>query len=260
MVPRPLIFQQHTSGKLLSSRHSLYYHLNRIKTKSLNLLFPPQCVGCKRIGSWFCATCAQAVAPVGDAICEQCGRPQAASISRCGSCQQTIDLPLRMIRAAAYYGSPLREAIHALKYDNRPELGEILARYLIATLINSPWRNNYLTVDAVIPVPLHTERFHARGYNQSELLASALCYGVQLPLQVKWLERKRDTLSQVTLNQQERQTNMVDAFIAHSAVRGKSLLLIDDVYTTGATLRACASAALDAGAVAVYGLTLACPI
>ena len=102
-------------------------------------------------------------------------------------------------------------------------------------------------------------RYQERGYNQAELLASAFCDRVQLPLQAGWLVRQRSTHSQVGLTAVERQRNVEDAFVAADAVLGKRLLLIDDVYTTGATMRACAQAALDAGAAIVYGLALACP-
>jgi predicted amidophosphoribosyltransferase len=98
-----------------------------------------------------------------------------------------------------------------------------------------------------------------RGYNQAELLATTFCHAVGLPLQPTWMERTRETRQQVGLGPSERHTNVAGAFSAAQAVAGQHLLLIDDVYTTGSTLRACAAAALAAGAKAVYGLTLAQP-
>ena len=115
------------------------------------------------------------------------------------------------------------------------------------------------SIDGVVPVPLSRERREERGYNQAELLASAFCYGVQLPLCSAWLVRQRATQSQVGLSAVERRHNVQGAFMAASAVAGKRILLVDDVYTTGATMQACAEAALNAGATAVYGLALACP-
>jgi predicted amidophosphoribosyltransferase len=108
-------------------------------------------------------------------------------------------------------------------------------------------------------VPLHEQRLQERGYNQSELLALHFCHAVGLSLQPEWLARTRQTRQQVGLGPTERQTNVQDAFTATGDVEGHSLLLIDDVYTTGATLRACAMTAFAAGANAVYGLTLARP-
>jgi ComF family protein len=164
-----------------------------------------------------------------------------------------------LTRAAALHTTPLREAIHAFKYEAQPELAPLLARYLIAVYAEPPWSTLARAVTAIVPVPLHPQRLEERGYNQSELLAISLSGAVGLPLQSMWLERTRETRRQVGLGPSERHANVDGAFCATEAVAGESLLLIDDVYTTGSTLRACADAALAAGAAAVYGLTLALP-
>ena len=169
-------------------------------------------------------------------------------------------MPLQLIRAAAHHAGPLRQGIHHLKYENQPELAPLLARYLVATFAQAPWQAIHAKVDGVVPVPLHRDHLAARGYNQAELLAAAFCQQVQLPLYIDWVERERSTRSQVGLNAQERQINVDNAFVAHHQVENKVILLVDDVYTTGATLRACAAAALAAGATAVYGLALAAPV
>lgn len=167
--------------------------------------------------------------------------------------------PLAGSRAAALHTAPLREAIHALKYEDRPGLAAPLGRYLVAAFREEPWRSCAGEIDAVAPAPLHADRLRERGYNQSELLAAVLCDTCGLTLQPTWIERVRATRQQVGLNAAERQQNVAAAFRASSAVAGKTLLVVDDVYTTGATLRACAEAALAAGAVKVYALTLAIP-
>jgi ComF family protein len=151
----------------------------------------------------------------------------------------------------------LREAIHAFKYENRPELGPSLARYLVAAFAQAPWPG--VVLDAVVPVPLHVERLAERGYNQAERLATPFGAATGLPVVPDWLARTRFTQQQVGLGPVERQANVDGAFTAATAVAGRQLLLIDDVLTTGATLRAAAQAARAAGAVAVYGLTLALP-
>ncbi|MDQ3248198.1 MAG: ComF family protein [Chloroflexota bacterium] len=225
----------------------------------LDLLFPPLCAGCERTGAHFCPTCAQAVEPLGHCICAQCGKPQAHPVFQCGDCQQNPSL-LRLIRAATNHSGPLRHGIHSLKYANRPELAVPLARYLTVTFAQPPWPSIHAILDGVVPVPMHPARLAERGYNQAERLAGAFCRQVHLPLQTDWLQRQRATESQVSLNRQQRRQNVAGAFIASAAVRNKIILLIDDVYTTGATFHACAAAAHAAGASAVYALALAAPL
>ena len=231
--------------------------LRRAAHAVADLLFPPRCVGCGHAGQLFCDRCAQAVIPIPHPYCPRCGQPQAGA-NLCAPCRALADDPVARARAAAIYAPPLRAAIHALKYENQRQLAASLGRYLVAALGDAVWQP--LTLDAVVPVPLHAERLATRGYNQSELLAAHLCHATGLPLESGWLERHRDTRPQVGLTRAERQVNVHDSFAAHAAVAGKRLLLIDDVYTTGATLRACAQAARVAGATTVYALTLARPL
>jgi ComF family protein len=134
-----------------------------------------------------------------------------------------------------------------------------MARYLVAAFALPPWPALRHTIDAVTPVPLHDERRTERNYNQAELLARAFCEQTGLQLQIDWLERQRFTRSQVGLSAQGRRMNVADAFTAQEHVRGTSILLIDDVYTTGATLHACALALRQRGADRIYALALAMP-
>jgi competence protein ComFC len=123
---------------------------------------------------------------------------------------------------------------------------------LLTQLIKQNW-----TIDIIVPVPLHMSRLAERGYNQAQLLSEVLAKEAALPCSPEAVSRQRNTQSQVTLNAMERQINLQDAFQAHpQLVSNKNILLIDDVYTTGATLSACAQAILEAGALAVYGLTV----
>lgn len=235
---------------------------------ALQLLFPPRCISCQRGGWHLCPHCAQLVDPIGEKICGQCGRPQSTATPKCVSCRMRHTFPLQMVRIAALYTSPLREAVQALKYRHVTEIADPLARYLVVAMSQLARESqlhqgvNSVTgppIDSVVPVPLHEERRQERGYNQSELLAEALCQRVQLPMQPQWLTRQRATYSQVGLNVLERQENVAQAFVADRAVAGKKIILLDDVYTTGATMHACAEALLTAGAQAIYGLALASP-
>ncbi|HQY92202.1 MAG: ComF family protein [Caldilinea sp.] len=225
----------------------------------VDFLFPPRCAGCGRAGQRICAHCAQLVTPTPATICERCGRVQSARVQQCSQCADGTDFPLYCVRAAALHISPLREWIHLLKYEGRRDLGILLARYLTAALAAPDWAAVCAQLDGVIPAPLHAERLRERGYNQAELLAVGLCRQTGLPLHTDLLRREKLTRSQVGLNAAERKANVEAAFVAAPACRGLRLLLIDDVYTTGATLRACAHALLDAGATQVSALTLALP-
>lgn len=243
--------------------NQLYRQLRTLVDSGLSLLFPPRCVGCEAWGWSLCPHCAQQVEPIGEAICWECGRPQGRAVAQCGVCRQDAEQASltkpRMTRIAAHHKEPLSQAIYGLKYRGHRELAPILARYLFALLLNDSWAEPYRTVDGVIPVPLHVDRQRERGYNHAELLAKAFCAQMQLPLQSGWLIRRRATHTQVGLSAAERRTNVAQAFVAHPAVQGKRVIVLDDVYTTGATLNACAEALVMAGASAVYGLTLATP-
>jgi ComF family protein len=238
----------------------LLARLRHVATAGLDLLFPPLCVGCGRLGERFCSHCAQAVEAVPQPQCTHCGFVLPAVTARCVNCAGRVDDPLTFTRAAALHSSPLREAIHAFKYEAQPELAPLFARYLVAVYAEPPWSELPQPVTAVVPVPLHPQRLEERGYNQAALLAMTFGDAVGLPVQLGWLERTRETRHQVGLGPKERQANVDDAFAATRSLTGQRLLLIDDVFTTGATMRACAAAALAAGAVAVYGLTLAQPV
>lgn len=224
-----------------------------------NLLFPWSCVACSRAGALLCDACAQAVLPMPAGGCPRCGevldRP-----GLCAVCAALPDDPLAFGRSAAIYDGPVRSAIHHLKYERRPELAPLLARYLVAALQRPEWAPHLADLNAIAPVPLHAQRMAKRGYNQAELLAQALAATTGMPLRTNLLMRSRETRPQVGLNAAERRRNVDASFHASPAVAGQTLLLIDDVFTTGATLRDCARAAHDAGAARVLGLTVARPL
>lgn len=234
--------------------------VQQLGERLIDLFFPPRCVGCTRAGFAFCPHCAQAVLPVIAPLCAHCGRPQPQPVDFCSGCRSGGRDAFTLLRVATLYGDPLRAAIHALKYNGQPELGPLLARYLIAATQQPPWTEIVPTLDGVIPVPLHDKRLAERGYNQSALLAGAFAERMGLRLTESWLRRERETRSQVGLNGAERRQNVAGAFRADPGVAGKRLLLVDDVFTTGTTLTECAQALRLAGAVAVYGLALSTPL
>lgn len=247
------------------SPRELGYRVRAWAEQGMDLLFPPACVGCGELGYHLCDRCAQAVDPVRPPLCAHCGRLQPHAVDHCRLCrpqpgqtESAMDA-LDMARAAALFGEPLQGAIHELKYNGRRGLARPLARYLIAAFQSPTWQEIAPSLDAIVPVPLHRERMAERGFNQSQLLAEHLGAAVGLTMQPGWLMRHRSTRPQVGLDAMGRRQNVAGAFEAHPLVAGKALLLVDDVYTTGATLAACAQVARSAGATHIYALALALP-
>jgi ComF family protein len=200
----------------------------------LDLVFPPQCIGCKRhVGSLLCADC------------------QASLISSVPV--NEADSPLQERRATAEYGGSLQQAIHAFKYSGKRGFATVLAVRLAATYAESGWTPTLITA-----VPLHANRKRSRGFNQAALLAQELSTIIKIPFRAEIIERVKDTRPQVGLGKQDRQQNMESAFKAVPSISvGQQIVIVDDVYTTGATIRACASALREAGASKVWALTVA---
>ncbi len=218
----------------------------------LDLIYPPRCVSCGRIGSYYCDDCQTDLHFIKPPVCARCGQPLTHP-GLCHICRKTTS-PLDAVRSVVFFGGSIRFAIHALKYRNLPQLGEPLGNIMVDYINGRQLRAQYL-----IPVPLHVERQKMRGYNQSALLAQIISRATGVPIVNDALVRHRHTLPQVTLNASQRWANVANAFIVKKPelVAGKRFLLIDDVTTTGATLRACAQALKEKGASSVWGFTLA---
>lgn len=228
------------------------YRFNSILWSGLDLLFPPICAGCGKRGLRWCNECQQTVTPIPEPICEVCGIPVAKNSQLCDRCQSSRPA-YYALRSWVVFDGPVRGALHQLKYKGNMSLGETLAAPLAEFSTRLGWH-----VDLVVPVPLSDQRKKERGYNQVAMVA--------LPFSImrKWnycpeaLKRSRHTRTQVGLTAEERRANVLGAFSAENAlVAGKSILLMDDVATTGSTLSSAAESLLAAGAKTVYTLTLA---
>lgn len=224
----------------------------RLKGMALDLLFPQSCVGCGKEGSLLCADCCRQLPYLQQPLCPSCGRPVLAN-RVCPGCS-TRKPKIDGIRSPFRFDGVIRQAIHHLKYRNLRVLAVPLARLL----------GDYFTVNpvpgrVVVPVPLHPRRLRERGYNQSSLLARELGRIIELPVVDDCLVRSHYTPAQAkTATVEMRWRNMVNAFACiTNLLKGKEVLLIDDVSTSGATLEACAEALKCAGATSVWGLVLA---
>jgi len=227
----------------------------------VDLLFPPRCVVCNRLGAWLCAPCLGEIEAIHPPVCRRCGLPVdnlEGSSSAARICERCQKAPPQLdgLLAYAFHGGPLRQAIHQFKYEDlralAAPLGKLMADGWVA--LSSPdW-----AVDVIVPVPLHATRQRERGYNQAALLARELGACLHRPVVENILLRTRATAPQVELNAQERKANVRDAFQCMDAsLSGKQVLLIDDVCTTGATLEAACAALRDGGATLVWAYTLA---
>jgi competence protein ComFC len=233
------------------ARASLVYPAYRWLWSSLDWLFPPQCGGCGQNGSRWCPVCQSAARRIMPPVCPICGQHQ-ISQRLCQRCRQAPP-HYTALRSWAVFDGSVRNALHRLKYKRDIALGEALSRHLLDVYNHLGWQ-----VDLVVPVPLGVARQAERGYNQSALLAKPLALACGLPYYPRALRKTRETPSQVGLNLEQRWSNVAGSFEALPGdVQGRSVLVVDDVSTSGATLNACAQALADAGAVRVYGLTLA---
>ncbi len=222
-----------------------------IRQAVLDLVFPPHCAGCGRWGALLCTHCREAITPIPAPVCPRCGRPTLTP-NLCAVCRRDPP-PLTAIRSAAVFDGPLRAAIHRLKYRGQQSLARPLGM-----LMAEAWPSSLFDADGLIPVPLHPSRERERGYNQAYLLAKTLGQHLGLPVIGEALYRIRPTQPQVYLDAPSRRENVANAFAAGSAsVKGRRLVLIDDVCTTAATLSACAEALWQAGAAQVWAYTLA---
>lgn len=214
------------------------------------LVWPPRCAGCRDPVDVepFCATCADALLPVPSG-CERCGRPGPERL--CGPCFAAPPA-FAAVRAGGLFGGPLADAVHALKYGDRPALARPLGAWLAA-------RVAIPSAAAIVSVPLGRGRRVERGYDQASLLADELAGALgRSGDRIRGsLRRIRETPPQVGSPRAARLRNVRGAFWASGAVEGRDVALVDDVVTTGATADAAARALLDAGAVRVTVVALA---
>ncbi len=235
----------------------------------LDWLYPPRCRFCKerifgRDEECFCAPCRRKIRLVSHPLCVRCGRPfvdGAGEDHLCGAC--ILRAPyFHKARAWACYpreeseDHPLREVLQRFKYGRKVSLGKPLGRLMARGCFDS-WRA--VSFDTIIPVPLHRKRLRWRGFNQAVLLARQVGRLWQVPVDPMILLRLKETPPQTQLSEEERRKNVRGVFSLNpeKALKGKVLLLVDDVYTTGATVNECSRILMRAGAREVHVLTLA---
>jgi len=236
----------------------------RIWRTILDIVFPTSCAFCNGSvqGSeipYFCASCWADFTLITGPVCPRCGRPfDSPDALRCSPEHECRDCRLTpphfdQALSVGYFEGALREAIHQFKYRPCRSLGKPLGAWMAGNV-------RLLTgIDLIIPVPLHTSRLRHRGFNQALLLSQWLCEKHRVPVSFDDLLRVKPTRPQVELSGAERIANVENAFILRNKgyMTGKKVLLVDDVFTTGATLNECASVLKKDGAAQVVACTLA---
>lgn len=235
----------------------------------MDWLYPPRCRGCGgrihgRDAECFCAACWQQIRVIDHPLCATCGRPfpdASGADHTCGAC---LSRPPAFTQARAWAcyprqeseEHPLRQAIQKFKYGRKVSLGKPLGRLLAQDCrpLLEQWK-----VDLIVPVPLHPRRLRWRGFNQSVLLARQVSRICGVPVDPFLLSRNVETPPQTQLSEPERRRNVRGAFSVNPepSLENRSVLLLDDVYTSGATVNECSRCLKRAGAKAVYVLTLA---
>mgnify|MGYP001005244782 CR=1 FL=1 len=237
----------------------------RLVAPVLDLLFPPRCETCAQLGRPpLCAECQAQIVFGLPPYCRLCGTllPATAAPGLCGDCRQERRY-YDAARSVGVHCGPLRRAILQYKFNNRRALAGPLAELLATRLREEPTFPSPLPVsrlDCLVPIPLHVSRRRWRGFDQALQLCQRLSPLLGLPLEARALVRVRATRPQVQLSPRERHQNMRGAFaVQGDRLRGRRVLLVDDVYTTGATANCAAQACRLGGAAEVYVLTLSRP-
>jgi len=222
----------------------------------LNLFFPEKCPICQNPclnheTAPICDDCWRSIRQYDGPLCRKCGTPLVSDVSiKCGECLKE-EPDFEFARSFGLYDDPLRKGINLLKYHGKKRLSRPLSDLLIKAGVPE--------TDAVIPVPLHHKRLRKREFNQSALISKYIAAETKSNLILDCLIKVRDTLPQVGLRYKARVKNIKGAFKVsnNEFIKEKSIILVDDVVTTGATIRECSRTLKKAGAGKIYVISLA---
>ncbi len=235
----------------------MYPFLERL----FQFFLPSQCLCCqsyleegeKRI----CLDCLSKIRWIFPPFCTVCGAPFASTEVDCHPCSacMTKRKYFTMARALGHYEGPIQKAIHRWKYEGKIDLSPLFGEWMAEKL---PQYWDPKCFDLILPVPLHKQRLRERGFNQALLLARELSGRTGIPYRKNILQKIRSTLPQIQLSGAEREKAVRKSFhlLGGEELKGKTLLLVDDVYTTGATVNECSKVLMEAGAARVDVFTL----
>lgn len=233
----------------------------RYKEAALDILYPKDgvCAVCgnkldKSADMGVCAWCNDLLPLIKSPFCEKCGKPKMTENEVCAECDDVYN-HFEQAMSVFEYTASVQRLIYRFKYKGEQYLSHVLGGFLAKRLKEQKdW-----DYSALIAVPLHRKRRRERGFNQSELLASEIALRLDVPVLSDALSRTKETSVQAGLKRQERFANLSHAFSVNrkSGIRGKRIVLVDDIFTTGSTVNECSRVLLEAGAEKVYVLTVA---
>lgn len=223
----------------------------------IGLFFPRRCPVCGKItepaGALICSGCVEKLSPVRQPACKRCGKQMESGGEYCYDCSRH---PRSFERnfALLNYNDAARTSMAAVKYKNKREYLDFYSQAICRRFGRQIQR---IRPDALVPVPVHRSRLRSRGFNQAQVLAEKVGRQLRIPVYAEGLKRIRKTLPQKELNPSQRFRNLQQAFGPGSLPdSAKTVVLVDDIYTTGSTMEACARVLLSMGVKHVYGLTI----
>ena len=225
----------------------------------LDILFPKFCLNCEREGNYLCQDCFYLIDILDRQYCPFCFPPKITLDGKtCESCKRTKKLK-GLFCAASYENFIVKKTINRFKY--RPylkDLAPILASLIITYLIKLNKLSDFGDF-SLVPIPLHKRKLKLRGYNQAEELAKEISTILKIPVLSNVLLKIKNTPAQVELKKEERRENIKNAFLCKdpAMIKNKKILLVDDVFTTGATMEECALVLRNSGAKEVWGMVVA---
>ena len=229
----------------------------------LDMLYPVRCPVCGDIviprGSKICCPCEKKLQLIAEPRCKKCSKPiENDQNEYCSDCERK-DYHFDHGYSLWVYDSIMKKSISDFKYRYKKEY----ARYYIEKIVEGYGDTlNRLAPDVLVPVPIHKSKYRERGYNQAEILANGIAKELNLPVMPDLLIRNKKTLPQKQLSDKERLKNLQEAFILNDKALSdypkmlKRVLLVDDIYTTGSTIEACANVLIKNGIKEIYFITL----
>lgn len=224
----------------------------------LDLFFPKRCLGCGRVGRYFCDRCARTIRPIesNEAICPVCEKSGIDGFTH-PRCHTKYDID--GLTCCFHYDGIVKKAVKAIKYRYVSDLASEFMTAIPESIVQHV-RHVVKKSTVLLPIPLHPSRWRLRGFNQAEVLGNILAESLQVPMCTDILKRVKNTPPQVEMNnKRDRVRNMDHVFSLHTAEAriSDSVILFDDVFTTGATMRAAANTLKRKGAPFVWAVTMA---